>query len=101
MLRDLRIYAQFHRGRIDSWRDSNGNEVDAIVTARDNTWAAFEVKLNPRDVDAAAASLLRFAGNVDVERHKEPACLGVITSTGVGGRRPDGVQVIPIGALGP
>ncbi len=100
-IRDLRIYAQLHRGQVDSWRDSNGNEVDAIVTARDNRWAAFEVKLNPRDIDAAAASLLRFAANVDVERHKEPACLGVITSTGVGGRRPDGVQVIPIGALGP
>lgn len=101
VIRDLRIYAQLHRGQVDSWRDSNGNEVDAIVTARDNQWAAFEVKLNPRDIDAAAASLLRFAANIDAERHKEPACLAVITSTGVGGRRPDGVQVIPIGAFGP
>lgn len=101
VIRDLRIYAQLHRGQVESWRDSNGNEVDAVVTARDNKWAAFEVKLNPRDVDSAAASLLRFAANVDTERHKEAACLGVITSTGVGGRRSDGVQVIPIGALGP
>jgi len=101
VIRDLRIYAQLQRGQVDSWRDSNGNEVDAIVTVRDNKWAAFEVKLNPRDIDAAAASLLRFAANVDTDRHKEPACLGVITSTGVGGRRSDGVQVIPIGALGP
>lgn len=100
-IRDLRIYAQLQRAQVDSWRDSNGNEVDAIVTARDNKWAAFEVKLNPRDVDTAAASLLRFAANVDTDRHKEPACLGVITSTGVGGRRSDGVQVIPIGAFGP
>jgi uncharacterized protein len=101
VIRDLRVYAQLHRGQVDSWRDANGNEVDAIVTARDSRWAAFEVKLNPREIDAAAASLLRFAANVDTDRHQEPACLGVITSTGVGGRRPDGVQVIPIGALGP
>ncbi len=92
-VRDLRIYSQLHRGQVDSWRDANGNEVDAIVTARNNTWAAFEIKLNPRDVDAAAASLLRFAGNVDASRHKDPACVGVITSTGPAGRRQDGVHV--------
>lgn len=101
VVRDLKIFAQLHRGQVDSWRDANGNEVDAIVTSRDNKWGAFEIKLNPRDVDVAAASLLRFAGNVDTTRHKEPACLGVITSTGAGGRRPDGVHVIPIGCLGP
>ena len=101
VIRDLRIYAQLHRGHVDSWRDANGNEVDAVLTARDNKWAAFEVKLNPRDVDAGAAALLKFATNVDSDRHKEPACLGVITSTGAGGRRPDGVHVIPIGCLGP
>jgi predicted AAA+ superfamily ATPase len=101
VVRDLRIYSQLHRGQVDSWRDANGSEVDAIVTARDNKWAAFEIKLNPRDVDAAAAALLRFAANVDTARHKEPACLGVITSTGAGGRREDGVHVIPIGTLGP
>ncbi|NYI12161.1 ATP-binding protein [Nocardioides marinus] len=100
-IRDLRIYAQLHRGRVDSWRDENGNEVDAVLTARDNKWAAFEIKLNPRDVDAGAASLLKFASNVDTDRHHEPACLGVITSTGAGGRRPDGVHVIPIGCFGP
>ena len=101
VIRDLRIFAQLHWGQVDSWRDANGSEVDAIVTARDNKWCAFEIKLNPRDVDASAASLLRFAANVDTTRHKEPACLGVITSTGAGGRRPDGVHVIPIGCLGP
>ena len=100
-IRDLRIFAQPHRGTVESWRDSNGNEVDAIVSIRENKWAAFEIKLNPRDVDAAAASLLRFAANVDKDRHGEPAALGVITSTGAAGRRNDGVHVIPVGCLGP
>jgi len=100
-VRDLRIFAQPHLGVVESWRDKNGNEVDAIVSISDNRWAAFEIKLNPRDVDDASASLLRFAANVDTRRHGEPAALGVITSTGVAGRREDGVHVIPIGCLGP
>jgi predicted AAA+ superfamily ATPase len=101
VIRDLRIYAQLQRGEVDSWRDANGNEVDAIVTSRGNKWAAFEIKLNPRDIDDAAAALLRFAANVDINRHGEPAALGVITSTGYAGRREDGVHVIPISTLGP
>jgi len=31
-VRDLRIYAQPLRGNVDSWRDANGNEVDAVVS---------------------------------------------------------------------
>jgi uncharacterized protein len=101
VVRDLRIYAQLLDGTVDSWRDSNGYEVDAIVNVHDNKWGAFEVKLNPDAVDQAAAGLLRFAANVDTSRHGEPACLGVFTSTGAAGRREDGVHVIPIGTLGP
>ena len=101
VVRDLRVYAQSLGGRVDSWRDANGYEVDAIVTTEDNVWGAFEVKLHPDAVDEAAAALLRFAARVDTFRHGAPACLGVITSTGAGGRRDDGVHVIPIGALGP
>jgi hypothetical protein len=57
--------------------------------------------MTPSAADIAAASLLRFASSVDTTRHGEPAALGVITSTGYAGRRPDGVHVIPITALGP
>ncbi|MBA3743934.1 DUF4143 domain-containing protein [Sporichthya sp.] len=99
-MRDLRIYAQPLRGVVDSWRDANGNEVDAVLSVR-NGWGAFEIKLNPRDVDAAAASLLRFAAGVDHNRHGAPAVLAVITSTGYGGRRADGIHVIPIATFGP
>ena len=101
VIRDLRVYAQLLDARVDSWRDSNGNEVDAVVTAGPGRWAAFEVKLSPDAVDEAAAVLRRFKANVDTSRHGDPSCLGVITSTGAGGRREDGVHVIPIGCLGP
>jgi hypothetical protein len=101
VIRDLRIYAQLLDARVESWRDSNGHEVDAVISIGPNKWGAFEVKLNPDAVDDAAAALLRFKASVDTSRHGEPACLGVITSTGAGGLRQDGVHVIPIGCLGP
>ena len=101
VLRDLRIYAQTLHGVVDSWRDSNGHEVDAIVSLRENKWGAFEVKLNPDSIDEAAASLIRFAASMDTSKHGNPAVLGVITSTGYAGRRPDGIHVIPITTLGP
>ena len=59
------------------------------------------MKPNPLAADAAAGSLLRFASSVDTARHGEPAALCVITSTGFAGRRPDGVHLVPITALGP
>lgn len=100
-IRDLRIYAQPLNARVESWRDASGHEVDAVVSIGPNKWGAFEVKLSPDAVDEAAEALLRFKANVDTSRHGEPACLGVITSTGAGGLREDGVHVIPIGCLGP
>jgi hypothetical protein len=99
--RDLRIYAQASDAEVLQYRDSKGREVDAIVEGLDGQWAAFEVKLDWNRVDEAAESLLRFAQNIDTERFDRPAALGVIVSSGYGFVLENGVQVIPIGALGP
>jgi len=101
VVRDLRVYAQAADAQVLQYRDSGGLEVDAIVEARDGRWMAFEVKLGQRQVDEAAAALLRFAERVDTARCGEPALLGVIVATGYGYRREDGVAVVPIGALAP
>ena len=101
VVRDLRIYAQAMDASVFHYRDSTDLEADAIVEHRDGRWAAFEMKLGQAAVDAAAATLLRVAARVDPEKHGKPAMLGVITGWGYGYRRPDGVAVIPIGALGP
>ena len=84
----------------DSWT-SIGLEVDAIVDIAPGRWAAFEVKLGVGWVDEAARALLKFAGRVDTDRCGEPAALGVIVGSDYGYQRPDGVSVIPLGALGP
>lgn len=99
--RDLRIYAQASDAEVLQYRDSKGLEVDAIVEGLDGQWAAFEVKLDWNRVDEAAESLLRFAQNIDTERFDRPAALGVIVSSGYGFVLENGVQVIPITALGP
>ena len=101
VVRDLRIYAQALDTQVSQYRDSSGLEVDAVVEARDGRWMAFEVKLGHGQIDAAAASLMRFAQRIDTASCGTPALLGVIVATGYGYRRNDGVAVIPIGALGP
>lgn len=100
-VRDLRVYAQDSGASVHHYRDNTDLEVDAIVEGGPNRWAAFEIKLGAGRIEEAAQTLLKFANRVDTERTGEPAALGVITGSPYGYRRPDGVSVIPIGALGP
>ena len=100
VVRDLRIHAQAFNGRVLHYRDNTGLEVDAIVERADGRWAAFEVKLGPALIDEGAATLHRFASRIDPARTGPPAALVVVVGWGFGYRRPDGVDVVPIGALG-
>ena len=101
VVRDLRVYAEPLGGQLSHWRDNNQHEVDIVVTLDDGRWGAIEVKMNPDAVDAAAASLIRFKGKVDTAKTGEPAFLAVVTTRAAALRRKDGVQVLPIAALGP
>lgn len=101
VIRDLRVYAQHSDAEVLQYRDSNGLEVDAIVSCADGRWAAFEVKLGSGQIDEGAASLRRFVERVDTATNGPPAALGVIVGTGYGYVRADGVAVIPVGTLGP
>ena len=63
---------------------------------------AFQPVVSSHPADAARSlPKRRLARRVDPERMGEPRALGVIVSSGYGYTREDGVQVIPIGALGP
>ena len=101
VIRDLRVYAQAMRARVYHYRDNTGLEVDAIVDAGPGRWAAFEIKLGADRTEDAARTLLAFSERVDTARCGDPAALAVVTSTGYGYQRPDGVAVIPVGVLGP
>jgi uncharacterized protein len=100
VIRDLRAFAQPLGGTVLHYRDNKGLEVDAIIEFADGRWAAFEVKLGQRAIDEGAASLIKFRNIVDTSQRGEPTVLAVITATGYGYTRPDGIAVIPISALG-
>lgn len=102
VVRDLRVYAQATRGRLAHYRDSRGLEVDAIIERGDGAWIALEIKLGgDAAIDSAARSLLKLRDTVEPRHVGPPANLVVVTATGYGYRREDGVLVVPVTALGP
>ena len=99
--RDLAIYANASDAQMFHYRD-NTMEVDTVVQNRRGDWCAFEVKLGTGQADAAAAALLKLHDRVDTKIVGEPKALGVIVGTGAYAyRRPDGILVVPLAALGP
>lgn len=99
VIRDLRIYAEVHDGKVYHYRDSRDMEIDAIIEYPDRTWAAFEVKMGFAAQNDAAENLLAFAKKIDQEKMGPPAALTVITANGAACRRKDGVNVVPLTAL--
>ena len=61
-------------------------------------WTALEIGAA---IDSAARSLLKLRDTVEQRHIGPPANLAVITATGYGYRRDDGVLVVPLTALGP
>jgi hypothetical protein len=75
--------------------------VEAIVQLRDERWGAIAIRLGEGQVEPAAAGLQRFLAQIDTSRTGEPSFLAVVCGKGYGYLRPDGIRVIPIGALAP
>ncbi|WP_423921428.1 ATP-binding protein [Candidatus Poriferisodalis sp.] len=101
VIRDLRVYAAANQAEVFHWRTSYGDELDAVIERRDGSWLPVEVKLGATRVDDAARSLAKTCATIDAGERAEPVTKLVITATGYGYRRSDGVSVVPITALGP
>ena len=97
-LRDLEIYAETMEGSLYHYQDYDGDDFDAVVQTPDDGWSAFEVKLDPGQVDEAAEALVRIASKF---KHNPPTALGVIVGkSGLAYRRKeDGVYVLPLTSL--
>lgn len=100
-VRDLRVYAEYLKGRLLRYHDQSGLEADAIVTLRDGRWGAVEVKLGEGLVDEGAKSLAAVAHKVDCGVMGPPSFLAVVIPSGYAYRRNDGVYVVPIACLKP
>ncbi len=102
VVRDLRVLAQPHDGRVFHLRDAAGTKADAIVELPDGRWLAVEIKLGGDDaIETAARSLQRLRSKVAANRAEQLVAMVIITALGFAYPRPDGIQVTPITALGP
>jgi hypothetical protein len=82
------------------YHDSYGLEIDAIVQKRNGDYAAFEVKLGIGLIEEAVKNLKKFESLIDSEKMAKPKSLNIITGTGMSYRRPDGINVFSLAALG-
>ncbi|MGP1446120.1 MAG: ATP-binding protein [Candidatus Limimorpha sp.] len=99
-IHDLNVYAKANDANVCYYQDSYGLEVDAIVQKRNGDYAAFEIKLGTGFIEEAASNLNKFVTNIDAAKMELPKSLNIITGTGMSYRRPDGINVISLAALG-
>ena len=98
---DLRIYADYYGGKVYHYHDERDNEADVIVELPDGRWGMFEVKLGFNQVEKAAEELVLLKTKFETETRSMPEFLCVICGmTSMAFKRPDGVYVVPITALG-
>jgi len=97
--RDLRIYSQVIDGGVFHYRDKSGLESDIIIKLNDGRWAPVEVKMGNKQIEEAAANLIKLSNKVDAEKMNQPSFLMVLTGGLVAYKRTDGVLVVPIGCL--
>jgi predicted AAA+ superfamily ATPase len=97
--RDMRIYAQAIDGDVFHYRDKSGLESDMIVRLRDGRWAAIEVKMGQKEIEEAAANLIKLNQMIDEEKMGKASFLMIITGGQYAYQRKDGVWVVPLGCL--
>ncbi len=81
------------------YRYNEGVEVDEIVQLLDGRLSAIEIKHVEAQVNAAA-NLLRSRQQLELQLIGAPAFLALVLGKGFGYRRPGGISVLPVGALG-
>ncbi|MGA4508536.1 ATP-binding protein [Propionibacteriaceae bacterium G1746] len=101
VVHDLAVLVSAIDGEVSHYRDSNGHEIDAVLTLPDGRWAAVQVKLGARQLASGAGSLARVIEHVDAAVVGEPAFRLVVTGTGPVLVTDDGTVTAPLAALAP
>lgn len=97
--RDLRVYAQASDGVVFHYRDKSELESDLVIKLHDGRWSAVEVKLGMKQIEDAAANLIKLSQTINTEKMNQPSFLMVLTGGQIAYKRSDGVLVVPIGCL--
>lgn len=99
--RDLAVYAAASGCRLMHYQDYKNNEIDAVIEAPDGSWGAVEIKLGAGEIDYAAKTLLKADKAMREASGKGASFLAVVCGlASYGYCREDGVNVIPVTALG-
>lgn len=105
-IRDIKAYSSAMGGHVSYYHDRYGLEADCVLHLDDDRYALFEFKLGSREIEEGAAHLLKLRDEIrkrneekPAQKLREPDLLAVITGGEIAYRRPDGVNIIPIGCL--
>ena len=101
VVHDLMVFASAIDGEVRHYRDSNGKEIDAIITLPDGRWGAIEVKLGGGQAHAGIESLRNVIDQIDTDIVGQPAFRLVVTGTGPTFTADDDTVVSPLHALSP
>ncbi|MBP3088278.1 DUF4143 domain-containing protein [Corynebacterium sp. sy017] len=98
VVHDLRIMVEALGGKIYHYRDSNGHEIDAVLTFPDGRWAAVEIKLGAKAALNAQDSLKKAVAQIKAAQ--PPAFLAIISGNGPTLALGENTITFPLSSLG-
>lgn len=99
-IRDLSVYAEAINGKLKHYRDSSGQEIDAIIETRNGDYCAIEIKIySEENVEEAIKSLNKFQSKLLNSNNKLPKFRMILTSHGNCYKTKEGIFVVPISVL--
>lgn len=99
-VRDLSVYAESIGGELNHYRDSSGQEVDAIVELENGDYSAVEIKISSdKNIREGIDSLNRFEKKMSENGMRTPKFKMILTSHGACYKSSEGVFVVPVNCL--
>ena len=98
-IRDLSVYAESINGQLKHYRDSSGQEVDAIIELENGDYAAIEIKIaSEKNINDGIISLNNFEKKIIDNGLKTPKFKMILTSHGACYKQ-NGIYIVPISFL--
>ena len=99
-IRDLRVYMDALRGRVERYHDKTGLECDAVLHLSNGEYGLVEIKLGGETLtNEGIVTLHKLNGLIKAKGMKEPKFMMVLTGTGSFAHKENGVFVCPLSAL--